>query len=193
MSTPDPSLSSYYVSNDFYAALVGDFTDWRTPDREITDVGMRDSARRILEREARYLDEDRLRDWLGMFAPECIYWIPGTRDGDPRREIAIAFDDRRRMEDRVYRLETGEAWSQLPGSRTTRLVSNVELFSGRADGIVMARANFLTVEIRAGEFRNWAGWAGYKLEQTGEGWEILVKQVNLIDFDQNLRNPSIIL
>ena len=30
-------------------------------------------------------------------------------------------------------------------------------------------------------------------QRQGGGWEILVKQVNLVDCDQNLRNPSIIL
>ena len=68
-----------------------------------------------------------------MYAPECIYWVPGTPEaGDPRREIAISFDDRRRMEDRIYRLRTGYAWSQAPKSRTVRMVSNVEVFTHQA-------------------------------------------------------------
>ena len=39
------------------------------------------------------------------------------------------FDDRRRLEDRVYRLRTGFAWSQAPASRTVRLITNVEVFA----------------------------------------------------------------
>jgi len=31
------------------------------------------------------------------------------------------------------------------------------------------------------------------LHWTGDCWEFLVKQGNLINYDQNLRNPSIIL
>ncbi len=38
-----------------------------------------------------------------------------------------------------------------------------------------------------------AGWTGHCLAERGGRWEIEVKQVNLIDCDQNLRNPSIIL
>ena len=59
---------------------------------------------------------------LGAGTPEA---------GDPRREIAISFDDRRRMEDRIYRLRTGYAWSQAPKSRTVRMVSNVEVFAAK--------------------------------------------------------------
>ncbi len=192
MSAPDPSTSSYYVSDDFYAALVDDFSDWQTPEHAISDAALRESCARFLAEEARLLDDDRLDDWLALFAPECIYWVPGTRDGDPRREIAIAFDDRRRLEDRIFRLRTGEAWSQRPRSRTTRMVSNIELFSANDPEVVMVRSNFLTVEFRAGETRSWAGWAGHRLRDMTTHWRILVKQVNLIDYDQNLRNPSIV-
>ena len=91
---------------------------------------MRDEFRRLLEREARLLDQLRYDDWLAMYAPECVYWVPSTpQAGDPRREIAIMFDDRRRLEDRVYRLRTGFAWSQAPASRTVRLITNVEVFA----------------------------------------------------------------
>jgi benzoate/toluate 1,2-dioxygenase beta subunit len=53
-----------------------------------------------------------------ILAPECITWVPGTPErGDPRREFAVMFDDGRGMEDRIYRLRTGYAWSQAPRSR----------------------------------------------------------------------------
>lgn len=191
---PDPSRSSYYVSNDYYDALIEAFTDWRSDDREITEAARRDELRIVLEREARLLDENRLEDWLALFAPECTYWVPGTAPaGDPRREVAIAFDDRRRLEDRIFRLNTGIAWSQAPASRTVRMVSNVAAYETGDRAIVMVRSNFSIAELRAGETRQWSGWTGHRLRRRGAGWEVLVKQVNLIDYDQNLRNPSIVL
>ena len=194
IDTVDPSRSSYYVSNDYYAGLIEAFADWRRDDREITDPALRDELRRVIEREARILDESRFEDWLAIYAGECTYWVPGTAGGgDPRREIAIAFDDRRRLEDRVYRLGTGIAWSQAPASRTVRLVSNLEAYLTDDQAIVMVRSNFAISEFRAGETRIWSGWTGHRLRRRGEGWEMLVKQVNLIDHDQNIRNPSIIL
>ena len=99
----------------------------------------------------------------------------------------------RRLEDRVYRLGTDYAWSQQPASRTSRIVSNVAAFETADDAVVMTRSTFLVTEFHAGDYRSWAGWTGHRLRRNGDGWEFLVKQVNLINYDQNLRNPSITL
>lgn len=179
-----------YVDSAFYDSLVQAFSTW--PDEPVADPQIRERCRMLLEREARLLDQGRFEDWLAMYSPHCIYWIPATPGGDPRREVAVAFDDRRRLEDRVYRLRTGHAWSQAPASRTVRLVSNVEVFALQEDRLLM-RSSFLTTDFRAGETRFWSGWCGHRLRLRGSGYEIEVRQVNLIDCDQNLRNPSIIL
>jgi benzoate/toluate 1,2-dioxygenase beta subunit len=190
----DPSLSSYYVGDDFYQALVDNFTGWQTDDAEITDPALRDSCRRLLEKEARLLDQDRLDDWLALYAPECLYWVPATpHGGDPRREIAVCFDDRRRLEDRIFRLDNDFAWSQQPRSRTARLISNTTVYSTGVAAEFMVRSTFFTSEFQAGDNRTYTGWYGHRIREQGDGWEILVKQVNLIDCDQNLRNLSVIL
>ena len=193
----DPSRTSHYVGTDFYRDLVTQFADWQADDLEIADPEVRDSCRRLLEREARLLDQRRDGDWLGLYADECLYWVPASPSGgDPRREVAVAFDDRRRLEDRIFRLASGYAWSQQPRSRTSRIVSNVAVFATADPDIVMVRSSFLTAEFQAGDYRNWAGWYGHRLRRRADaaaGWEILVKQVNLIDCDRNLRNPSITL
>ena len=190
----DPSTTSHYVSDDFYQGLMDAFTGWQSDTAEITDPARRDECRRVLEREARLLDAGSNDAWLGMYARECLYWVPASADGgDPRHEVATAFDDRRRLEDRVFRLSSDYAWSQQPQSRTSRIVSNVAVFATAGDEIVMTRSNFLITEFQAGDYRTWAGWYGHRLRRTGAGWEILVKQVNLINYDQNMRNPSITL
>lgn len=193
-TNPDPSRSSYYVGDDYYRDLVDAFAGWQRDDAEIADIDVRDGCRRFLEREARLLDEGRNDDWLNLFAPECLYWVPASADGgDPRHEVAIAFDDRRRLEDRMFRLASPYAWSQQPPSRTSRIVSNITVFATADDRIVMVRSSFLITEFHAGDYRTWAGWYGHRLRSAGDGWEILVKQANLINYDQNLRNPSITL
>ena len=190
--THDPSLSSYYVNERFYQQLVAQFTDWQRD--EIDDPSERDRCRALIEREARLLDQLRFDEWLAMYAAECIYWVPGTPEaGDPRREIAISFDDRRRMEDRIFRLRTGYAWSQAPRSRTVRMTSNVEVFATGERSARMVRSNFLISEFRPDGTRFLTGWCGHRLVENAGRWEIRVRQVNLIDCDQNLRNPSIVI
>ena len=206
-ANPDPSRTSFYVTDALYTGLMQQFGGWQRDDRAITDLSVRDACRQILEREARLLDERRFEDWLAMYVAECIYWVPSTVHGtvpgtpgagDPRREITVTFDDRRRLEDRIYRLRTGYAWSQAPASRTVRMVSNVEVFAagsdaGRQGSVRMVRSNFLISEFWGDETRILTGWAGHRLVERAGRWEIAVKQVNLIDCDQSIRNPSIIL
>ena len=192
--THDPSISSYYVSDAFYRELVENFTDWQKDELAVNNLSERDQFRMLVEKEARLLDQLRFDEWLAMYAPECIYWVPGTpQGGDPRREIAVSFDDRRRMEDRIYRLRTGYAWSQAPKSRTVRMISNVEVFAAKEDTARMVRSNFLISEFRVDGTRYLSGWCGHRFQRTAHRWEIQARQVNLIDCDQNLRNPSIVL
>jgi 3-phenylpropionate/cinnamic acid dioxygenase small subunit len=179
-----------YVDEAFYDALVRAFSAW--PESEIADAATREQCRMLLHREARLLDQGRLEDWLAMYAAQCVYWVPATPGGDPRREVAVAFDDRRRLEDRVYRLRTGHAWSQAPASRTVRMISNIEVFPA-SETSVLVRSNFLLTDWRGGETRFWSGWTGHRLRHRHGRYEIEVRQVNLVDCDQNLRNPSILL
>ncbi len=190
----NPGTSSHYINDAYYDTLIKDFTDWQRDDRIVENVAERAEVEALLAREARLLDGQRFRDWLGMFMPECLLWAPTTPNGgDPRREVAVIFDDRRRLEDRIFRLETGFSWSQVPPSRTTRLITNIEVFSGTGEDRRMVRANFLMTEFRAGERQQFVGWLGYRLSRNPRGFNIDVKQINLIDCDRNLRNPSILL
>ena len=147
--SPDPSTSSFYVNPAFYETLLADFSGFDRDAWEVTDLAERDRYRRLLEREARLLDGQRFEDWLALFCPECLYWAPGTPGGgDPRREVAVFLDDRRRMEDRVHRLRSRFAWSQAPASRrktTTKLKASalsmpVERILMRPDEVARSQA-----------------------------------------------------
>lgn len=190
----DTSRFSWYVEDAFYAELIEDAAAWHKPGVAVDDPGLWQAAHDLLVREAWYLDEGYLHEWLDLYTNRCLYWVPATPGGgDPRREVSIAFDDRRRLEDRVHWLNTGYVWSQLPPSRTRRQVTNVEVLRGRTDDEVRVRSNFAIFEIRPGAQRVLAGWYGHALAITDEGLAIRAKQVNLLDCDQAHRNLTIIL
>jgi 3-phenylpropionate/cinnamic acid dioxygenase small subunit len=73
------------------------------------------------------------------------------------------------------------------------MISNVEVFDTDRSGVRMVRSNFLISEFRVDGIRFLSGWCGHRFVQSDERWQIQVRQVNLIDCDQNLRNPSIII
>src|SRR5438045_8262979 len=86
-------------------------------------------------REARVLDERNYEEWLDLFPDDVLYFMP-RRKNVPRRELhreltplgdlAILEEDKRYLEMRVARLDTGMAWAEDPPSRTRHLIGNLE-------------------------------------------------------------------
>jgi 3-phenylpropionate/cinnamic acid dioxygenase small subunit len=149
----------------------------------------RDEAERLLFEEARLLDERRLQEWLELFAPDAIYWVPIDDERDPGEEPSIIYDDRTRMEERVFRLLDTPAHSQMPPSRTQHDISNVEIVDGGENGSAHIRCNLTLHEVRIGDpaqvgladRRVFAGRCEYVLEQHNGAWKIARKVVNLLD------------
>lgn len=188
----DPGRYSYYVHADYYARLVALIQSW-PDDSAPADAALRAECEALLYREARLIDDGRFEDWLTLFADECLYWIPVTPGGgDPRREVTLAFDDRRRLSDRIYWLRTGLAYCQIPPSRTSRLIGNVEVFRGSDEHELRVRSSFALHEFRVGQPRTFAGWYGHLLRKQDGTWKIAVKQVNLIDSDHGHENLTLI-
>lgn len=57
----------------------------------------------------------------------------------------------------------------------------------------MVRSNFQINEFWDGEMRLLAGWSGHHFVKHEGEWMIAAKQINLLECDRSLRNPSIIL
>ena len=191
-STFDSSRYSYHVDERFYAALLDELERW---DREWDPVD-RDTlaeCEAVLFGEARMLDEARFEDWTELLTSDCVYWLPITPGGgDPRREVSLAFDDRRRILDRVCWLRTGLAHCQIPPSRTRRVIANVEAARGARPGEVRVRSNFVLFEVRADHQRALPGWYAHLLRREGSRWRIAVKQVNLLGSDHRHENLTVV-
>ena len=102
-------------------------------------------------REAWLLDERKLKEWLDLFTDDVLYFMP-RRKNVPRREahreltplgdLAILEEDKRYLEMRVARLDTGMAWAEDPPSRTRHLIGNLEA-APLENGEVEAKTAFL--------------------------------------------------
>jgi len=188
----DTSRYSYYVQSEFYDELerLNQVFDQEWPDADADALARVQS---FLARESRLIDTARLNEWLDLYTDECLYWLPITAGGgNPRSEVSHAFDDRRRLTDRVYWLRTGLAYSQLPASRTRRLITNIETTTDTVTGARLVRSNFAIHEFRAEVTKIYSGWYAHVLQETSEGLKIQVKQINLLDSEQLHENLTLV-
>src|SRR5687768_12305736 len=146
-----------YVDDALYARLSAAAATLHERAGPATSQELAPEVARFLFWEARLLDMGRHREWLKLLTPDCIYWVPSTREpGDPRRQCGINFDDRRRLTDRITLIETGALHAQTPPSRTCRMIGNVECWQGGAG--LEVRSNTTIWEYRAGRMTTYAGW-----------------------------------
>jgi benzoate/toluate 1,2-dioxygenase beta subunit len=189
----DTSRYSYHVDQKWYDQLKG-FTETFGRDWPTIDPDTLHEVQAFLTKEARLIDEARFNHWLEMFTPDSVYWVPVLPGGpDPDFELSHAFDDFRRLSDRVYWLRTGLAFSQLPASRTRRVISNIEVLPDAGRGLLLVRSNFVVTEFRAGATKIYSGWYGHVLARTPDGLAIRVKQTNLLDSEQGHENLTLVL
>lgn len=160
----------------------------------------RAEAEAFLFHEARLLDEGRLDEWLALFTDNCLYWLPMLDDSDPSElEPSIVYDDRTRLEERIFRLNETRAYAQEPPSRTQHNVSNVEVMSSE-DGRARVLCNLIVLEVRVGDASQpdlgqpqlLAGRCEYLLVGAA-GLRIARKTVRLLTRDLPLANLSFII
>lgn len=160
------------------------------------------AAAAFLHREARLLDERRLDEWLGLFAPDALYWLPINADAEPgtHRDTSLIFDGDVRRRERVYRLLSTPLPSQNPPSRTLHAVSNVEV-EPAADGVVRVYSNQLVVEVRTGDHTQrglgtqniCAGHCTHDLVRHEGEWRIRMKKLVLLTRDAAVPNLTFML
>lgn len=156
------------------------------------DAAERAEVQDFLFREARLLDEDRFEDWLGLFAPECFYWLPLTRDQQNGFDtISLIFDDRRLLETRIKRVRHAWFHAQTPNSRLMHFITNVTV--DRAEQGFVARSMQMVAEHRVNRFRQYHAAVTHQLRRRGEGFEIAMKRVDLIDSEGEHRGIAVLL
>lgn len=147
----------------------------------------------FLYKEARLINSNQLNDWVDLFTKDCHYWIPCNDDDiDPETHVSIIYDDRSRLEERVWRLETGLAYGQQPRSKTRHFISNVEV-TGQSKEKVIVTSNVLITELRRGKQTFYSARNEHHLCWEGNDWKIKFKKIELLNNDEPLGNLSFIL
>jgi 3-phenylpropionate/cinnamic acid dioxygenase small subunit len=134
----------------------------------------------FLYQQSELLDTKRWQDWIDLFAPDGIYWMPPapeykTWEGQP----AIFAEDRNLMTVRMNRVLHPDAWSQRPLWETNHVVSNVSIQKVSKSGDVEVKSRFHMMELRRDDVRHFAGSYLHKLKKTKKGYAIQLQRVDM--------------
>lgn len=102
----------------------------------------------FLATEARLLDEGREEDWYELLADDLLYAIPIRQAAEPRsaevdRKAFRLRDTKADIRMRLNRLATNHAYSEVPPSRTMRLVGSVTVHTGPAPDLLQVSSALL--------------------------------------------------
>jgi len=139
-------------------------------------------------REARLLDQQRLDDWLELFADDGHYWMPVEwGQTDPRLTTSLMYEDKLLLRIRIDRLKGKTTYSQSPKSRCHHVLQIPQVDS-RDDN----ERRYVTwtplhyVESRADRQSLYAAWATHHLAVVGDALKIQLKRVDLVNCDAAL-------
>lgn len=144
------------------------------------ETSTRAEVEALLLAEARLLDDGRFEEWLGLYSRDAFWWVPCDDNTDPRSELSLVFDDRGRMEQRLARLRSGFAYSQLPASRTQRVLGPVEVHPGGHHCAYLAVSNVVLHELRAHKLTVHPARCIYMLDRDDGTLQIVGKKVELL-------------
>lgn len=151
-------------------------------------------AQAFLHHEAWLLDHARFDEWLALFTPDCLYWVPleaGQADGE--ETSSIIYDDYRLLEVRVRQYRHPRAHARRPFARTVHQVGNVALGAqDTAARELTVHSSLVMIEYRAERQRTWGGLIEHRLRRTESGLAIVRKRVDLVNSEAELDGIAVL-
>ncbi len=149
-------------------------------------VEMLAEASEVLYQEAFYVDGRLWDEWLGLFTEDCEYWMPSWKDehvltDNPKREVSlIYYPDRTGLEDRVWRIRSGQSIASNPVPRTSHAVNNI-MISDLADDTMTVRSTWQANCFfhKTNKSECFYGDYEHQLRKTADGWKISRKYIVL--------------
>ena len=158
---------------------------------EITGKDLSD----FVYREARLLDELRYEEWLALYAEDAHYWMPAEwQQTDPRLQASLMYEDMLLLRIRVERLSGARTYSQKPKSRAHHLLQAPQVDEiDPAGNRYRTWTSFTYAETRGDEFTTYAGWAKHEMRVDDGRLKIVLKRVDLVNFDAPFGNIQLFM
>ena len=152
---------------------------------------MLNHAIRLVEHEARLLDERRFDEWLSLFADDAWYWMPASwEQSSPDDALSLLFEDRRLLSLRVRRLASPVIHVEQPPSRTHHHLSALTA-EPTEEGRIEVGSLQLIVMARESEQRLFSARCVHCLSVRQEELRITSKTVRLLDCDAGHRGFAV--
>jgi 3-phenylpropionate/cinnamic acid dioxygenase small subunit len=160
----------------------------------VVDLDTMARLERFVYREAALMDAHEYDGWLSLWQKENIlYWVPcNDDDQDPKTSIAIIYDKRQALEDRVQRMKDKTAHAFRPRAKLLRTVSNIVALS-KTDSELVVSSHFTLGELRVGMQNIWFGRSIHTLTDTAGGLRIQSKKVLLLNNDAPMPNLTFLV
>ncbi len=154
----------------------------------------RDDVIDFVYNEARMLDEGRFSDWLELWLPDAIYWMPlDYKQDDPVGATSLLYEDNFMLRLRVERLNGERTFSQKPKSRCHHVLQRpfVDVFDPET-GTFQTVTQMHYVETRLDEQQLLALTVTHDLSTSDNGLRIAGKKVELLNCDAAFGNIQLL-
>jgi 3-phenylpropionate/cinnamic acid dioxygenase small subunit len=144
--------------------------------------------------EARMLDEGRFDEWLTLWQPDGIYWMPlDYKQTDPDCVTSLLHEDLFMLRLRVERLNGARTFSQKPKSRCHHVIQRpfVDVMDAEANRYV-TNTSMHYVETRLDEQILLAVTATHELTVADDAIRIAHKRVDLLNSDAAFGNIQLL-
>lgn len=145
----------------------------------------KESVHDFLYHEVRLLDEGRFTEWLALWMPDGIYWMPlDYQQTDPDLVTSLMHEDMFMLKMRVERLNGARTFSQKPKSRCSHVMQRPWIDELDADkGHCTTTTSMHYVETRQDDQILLALTATHKLVLHNDTLKIASKRVDLLNCD----------
>lgn len=152
----------------------------------MADAALANRVAAFLYREALLLDSQAWHEWVALFAEDAVFWVPSWAGANetvdnPETELnLIYFTSRVGLEDRVFRIETGDSAASLPLPRTAHIVSNVIAVT-LVSGEIFATSSWLVYAVGRHGKQIFGGRYEHTLRPADGAFKIARKKIVLLD------------
>lgn len=152
----------------------------------------RDALIDFVYAEARMLDEGRYDDWLALWLPDAMYWMPlDYQQKDPVNETSLMYEDLFMLKLRVERLNGARTFSQKPKSRCHHVLQRPFVDEMSEDRFVTV-TQMHYVETRLDEQQLLALTVRHDLALVEGKLRIAGKRVDVLNCDAAFRNIQLL-